>query len=273
MKDFLETLIHLYAFCLFVRALFPGPSRDMFSISILPFVCAITDPVLLFLKKNRLSVSPKDVLFPLMLLFFLKAVLIRSLVQSGLPWNTAFLISVSGFIYFLFKMYLLVFWLVFSANRFHYFDLFFSLLSALLERTLTLIPGIEKKSPLLRNAPKAFCVVLCVFYVCFLILIALEGFMTSLFSTQSMLEGGLRYLLHGLLEVLEFLPFLIIVRMIISFFMPPPSLALEILLALTEPILEPFRRMRLIIGVFDFSPVAAFIVLSLALQFFRQIIN
>ncbi len=272
MKDFLETLIHLYAFCLFVRALFPGPSETFFHPAA-RLIRELTDPLLLFLKKNRLSTTPTHALFPLTLLLFLKAALIRSLVQGGLAWNTALLISVSGFVYFLFKTYLLFFWLVFSAHRYRLFDGFFSLLSAVVDQTLATIPGVKKDSSVHRNAPKALGILLAAFFALFLILGALAGFASSAFSLQEMVEGSVRFLLLGLLEVLEFLPFFIFVRVIVSFFAPPVTLALEILFAVTEPILEPFRRMRLVVGIFDFSPVVALLALSFALQFLRQVLS
>jgi YggT family protein len=272
MKDFLETLVHLYAFCLFVRAVFPSVSEG-FLHPVARFICDITDPVLLFLKKNSLSATPTNALFPLFLLLFLKAALIRSLVQIPLSWNTVFLISVYGFICFLFKVYVLFFWLIFSANRYRFFGSFFSLLSALVDQTLASIPGIKKDVSVSQNAPKAFGILLAVFYVLFLILIALEGFKSSLFSFQAVLEGSLRIFLQAFLDLLDFLPFLIFLRVILSFFTLSASLALEILVALTEPILEPFRKMRLIVGVFDFSPVVALVILSFALDFFHRILH
>jgi YggT family protein len=57
--------------------------------------------------------------------------------------------------------------------------------------------------------------------------------------------------------------FLLVVRIILSWFQVNPySELVQILYRITEPILAPFRRLPLRLGMIDFSPILAFIALS-----------
>ena len=57
--------------------------------------------------------------------------------------------------------------------------------------------------------------------------------------------------------------FLLVIRIVISWFqVSPSSEPVNMLYRITEPILLPLKRLPLQVGMIDFSPVVAFILLS-----------
>lgn len=57
--------------------------------------------------------------------------------------------------------------------------------------------------------------------------------------------------------------FILVARIIISWFgVNPYNEIVQVILRISEPILAPFRRLPLRVGMIDFSPVLAFILLS-----------
>ena len=62
--------------------------------------------------------------------------------------------------------------------------------------------------------------------------------------------------------VFSILYFLLIVRIILSWFsVSPYNEVVQILYKITDPILAPFRRLPLQVGMIDFSPILAFMAL------------
>lgn len=57
--------------------------------------------------------------------------------------------------------------------------------------------------------------------------------------------------------------FLLVIRILLSWFgVNPYNELVQILFKITEPILAPFRKLPLRLGMIDFSPILAFIVLT-----------
>jgi YggT family protein len=68
--------------------------------------------------------------------------------------------------------------------------------------------------------------------------------------------------------LLQILWFAILIRVILSWFPVDPSNPLiRILWEITEPVLAPFRRVIPKIGMFDLSPIAAFLVIGILAQY------
>jgi YggT family protein len=68
--------------------------------------------------------------------------------------------------------------------------------------------------------------------------------------------------------LLQILWFAILIRVILSWFPVDPSNPLiRILWEITEPVLAPFRRVIPRIGMFDLSPIAAFLVIGILAQY------
>ena len=62
--------------------------------------------------------------------------------------------------------------------------------------------------------------------------------------------------------IFNVLYFLLVIRIILSWFaVNPYNEIVQVLYRITEPILAPFRRLPLQLGMIDFSPIIAFIVL------------
>ena len=67
--------------------------------------------------------------------------------------------------------------------------------------------------------------------------------------------------------LLQVLWFAILIRVILSWFpVDPSNPIIRILWEITEPVLAPFRRVIPRIGMFDLSPIAAFLVIQLIQQ-------
>lgn len=72
---------------------------------------------------------------------------------------------------------------------------------------------------------------------------------------------GLAMLVNGICTILYWLLF---ARIIVSWFSVDPfSGPMQFLIQVTEPILAPFRRLPLRIGMMDFSPLLAFFMIYL----------
>ena len=68
--------------------------------------------------------------------------------------------------------------------------------------------------------------------------------------------------------IFKILYFLIVIRIILSWFQVDPySEVAAVLYRVTDPILLPFRRLPLQIGMIDLSPIVAFLALSVADHF------
>jgi YggT family protein len=75
------------------------------------------------------------------------------------------------------------------------------------------------------------------------------------------------YLITFLGLLLNILWFAILIRVILSWFPVDPSNPIvRIIFEVTEPVLAPFRRVIPKIGMFDLSPLAAFLVISFLSQ-------
>lgn len=69
----------------------------------------------------------------------------------------------------------------------------------------------------------------------------------------------------------EVFTLVIIARVIVSWFSPRPTNRLAIILyQLTEPLLAPLRRIIPRVGMFDFTPLAAIILLQLIASFLSR---
>jgi YggT family protein len=75
------------------------------------------------------------------------------------------------------------------------------------------------------------------------------------------------YLVNFLALLLNVLWLAILVRVILSWFpVDPSNPIIRIVWDVTEPVLAPFRRVIPRIGMFDLSPLAAFLVISFLQQ-------
>jgi len=81
----------------------------------------------------------------------------------------------------------------------------------------------------------------------------------------SQLFSSLALLTNMLFNVIYFL---LVIRIILSWFgVNPYNELVQILFRITDPILAPFRRLPLRIGMIDFSPIVAFLVIAFLRNF------
>ena len=66
---------------------------------------------------------------------------------------------------------------------------------------------------------------------------------------------------------------LLVIRIILSWVNPDPyNEIVQVIYRITDPILMPFRRLPLQVGMIDFSPIVAFLVLSVLRSFIVNIL-
>ncbi|RKY42943.1 MAG: YggT family protein [Candidatus Makaraimicrobium thalassicum] len=73
--------------------------------------------------------------------------------------------------------------------------------------------------------------------------------------------------------VFNILYFVLVIRIILSWVNADPyNEIVQVIYRITDPILAPFRRLPLQIGAMDFSPIVAFLVLSVLKNFMVNIL-
>lgn len=279
--DLLSTLIHLYCFCLFLRLLFHAP-QEMFFNPMLAGIKRITDPVLDFFINKKIWKIRLNPWIPIMCFLLIKSLLYRSVLDSPISMSlqTAFMASVLEFFSFLYKTTLFMFWMVYSADRYHIYDDIFNVMALICNKILSWIPLSRQPVSVRNHPPQAFAFLLILFFICFAIinagiLLLQNAFQENIFKELLRLLSflPLKIIAAGILEMLALLPFFIFIRILISWFMPPVTRVLLLLHAATEPILEPFRRLNLVVGMLDLSPLVAFFVLEILISFLNNLYN
>lgn len=96
-----------------------------------------------------------------------------------------------------------------------------------------------------------------VIQLCFYILFTIDGIVESAINPSIMRLVG--YLLYGVLSVYSLL---IIVRIILSWISSPDNRITRFLMKITDPVLEPFRKLIPPLGMFDLSPIVVLLLLS-----------
>jgi len=93
--------------------------------------------------------------------------------------------------------------------------------------------------------------------LCFNLFFTIDGVAMSLRTAQITKVVG--YLLYGLLGIYTLL---IVVRIVMSWVTSSMNRLLRVLAKLTDPILDPFRRLIPPIGMFDLSPIIVIFILN-----------
>ncbi|MBN1521823.1 MAG: YggT family protein [Candidatus Aureabacteria bacterium] len=75
------------------------------------------------------------------------------------------------------------------------------------------------------------------------------------------------------LNVIKILLPLLLIRIVLSWFFPSRTMLYQILEALTDPVLEPFKKLPLQAGAFDFSPLIAFFAVSIFFEIVSKFLN
>ena len=281
MLGLLTSLLHFVCLMFFLRILF-RISSELFFHPLLRWIGNFTDPVLFFLKNNRILNNIIHPLIPLLAILLLKSILFESAIGHKASLQ-AFLLSIIQFNSFLFKFYLISFYLSFASARYHIYDDIFNLLNTIFVRTFAAVAPKQKVS--VKNDPfKAFGFLNLLFFIVFMASFALFVFSisrTGHLTIETLLIAPLKYLLLIINSLIQLLPLLLFIRIILSWFTPPVTKPLLILHALTEPVLEPCRRLLTIIlkelgistGFFDFSPILAFFAISFISSFFIKMLT
>ena len=91
----------------------------------------------------------------------------------------------------------------------------------------------------------------------FYILFTIDGIIENTLNPSVMRLVG--YLLYGTLSIYSIL---VIVRIILSWISSPDNRITRFLMKITDPVLEPFRKLIPPLGMFDLSPIVVLLILS-----------
>lgn len=87
------------------------------------------------------------------------------------------------------------------------------------------------------------------------------------------LSEMLQSLAHLVSLIFNILYFLLVIRIILSWVNPDPyNEIVQVIYKITDPILMPFRRLPLQAGGIDFSPIIAFLLLSVLRNFIVNVL-
>ncbi|MGA1845822.1 YggT family protein [Deferribacter abyssi] len=94
------------------------------------------------------------------------------------------------------------------------------------------------------------------------------------FNLLGTLVFSVKYGLFSLIDLLGILTWLIIIRALISWVSPDPYNPLvQLIVALTEPVMGPFRRLIPTIGIVDISPIIAIFIIEFLRVFLKRLIG
>lgn len=270
--DLFNPLIHIYCFMLFMRILFKESSEFYFH-PVMRFIFRATDPVLMFLKKNKIARTMIHPLLAIMFFLLIKSLLIQTSGAKQLSLGNIFITSLIQFTSFTFKFYLFSFWMVFSSISFRIYDDIINLIQMIIDQTVQKFRIFRKNLSSSSNMGLTFLSLLIIFFIVYVLLIVSLLLLNkeSLMKPVFIFVMPIKYLFQNFISCASLLPMLMFIRILLSWFAPPRTTPLMLLLCATEPILAPFRRLNLSIGMFDFSPIIAFFCLKIVIQALKQV--
>lgn len=231
-------------------------------------IASLTEPLYgaLFKGKNK---SQADKSAPLIILLLIAVYAFLYWVISGQPLVQSVLTAVNDMLVFLMLFYIVAIILgsmvntygaTFYTSFFHRMGLFWVKLA----RTLTNIPGNAVVIPAIILVFAAYVLIGSGLWILFNIVgqNIFDPVSSILYTTQNGLMA--------VVGILHYLTWLIIIRALMSWVSPDPSNpVVQLIHALTDPIMKPFSRIIPPIGMIDISPI----ILIFAIEFFRMFLT
>ena len=256
-----------------------------FYISILIFRSVMTNQELLFNPFGKFIARITRPIFDNLLKNFNKEQTNRLI-----PVIILFVIFFIGIVYWLFtggSLVLNILQAYIDSGLFLYFFYIFSLIIGIFNGTTNIsfvstffhraglpLVNLSRKLVKIQNNNIVFIAILLLTLIYFIIEVMLIG-TQNLFYTQSFLVEAaffksLANVLMALLFILRLYTWLIIIRVLLSWVAPDPyNMVVQIIYALTEPIMAPFRRIIPPLGFIDISPI----ILIFVIEFIRILLN
>ena len=108
----------------------------------------------------------------------------------------------------------------------------------------------------------------------FFLWIAITGFTAKTVILSYSLKLALKSGLFGLLTLLNYFKWLIIIRVLMTWVTPDPrNPIVQLIASLTDPVMEPFRRIIPPLGVIDISPIILIFLVEFVRMFLFNFIN
>jgi YggT family protein len=83
---------------------------------------------------------------------------------------------------------------------------------------------------------------------------------------------GTGYIILIMIRLMQIYSYLLLARVILSWFMDPYHPVFRFLWSITEPVLAPIRRILPATGGWDFSPIVAFLAIDIITRFLTSIL-
>ncbi|HOH47638.1 MAG TPA: YggT family protein [Candidatus Cloacimonadota bacterium] len=83
---------------------------------------------------------------------------------------------------------------------------------------------------------------------------------------------GTGYIILIMIRLMQIYSYLLLARVILSWFMDPYHQVYRFLWSITEPVLAPIRRILPAMGGWDFSPIVAFLAIDIITRFLISIL-
>ena len=83
---------------------------------------------------------------------------------------------------------------------------------------------------------------------------------------------GTGYIILIMIRLMQIYSYLLLARVILSWFMDPYHPVFRFLWSITEPVLAPIRRILPATGGWDFSPIVAFLAIDIITRFLKSIL-
>lgn len=235
-------------------------------------VAILTNPIF---KKFQVTKDQSDRFVPILIL---SCMIIAFLIKLLFVGNNIFLVffsTISDFVLFFMLFFVVAIFLGSFVNKpmmSHYVMFFYRLGFPWVKLARTIIPISSNKIVY----PAVFIVF--TFYVCinFIMVVGSQFFLEGVSSVYplSALLNSIKIGLFGFTNILYYLCWLIVARALMSWVNPDiRNPIVQLVYTLTEPILAPFRKLIPSVGVFDFSALAAIVVLSLGISILQRLIN
>ena len=256
-----------------------------FYISILIFRSVMTNQELLFNPFGKFIARITRPIFDNLLKNFNKEQTNRLI-----PVIILFVIFFIGIVYWLFtggSLVLNILQAYIDSGLFLYFFYIFSLIIGIFNGTTNIsfistffhraglpLVNLSRKLVKIQNNNIVFIAILLLTLIYLIIEVMLIGtqkfFAGEFFLIYPALIQSIAYILLSLLFILRLYTWLIIIRVLLSWVAPDPyNMVVQIIYALTEPIMAPFRRIIPPLGFIDISPI----ILIFVIEFIRILLN
>lgn len=236
------------------------------------FVASCTEPIFSNIFK-KLPKHLSDRYIPLFIIPLVLFMAMGNIFFSGNSFLTAIYLSVSEILSFMMLFYVISIFLGSLSNtqRGNIYTAFFYRIGLFWVKFTRTFIRIEGNTIIL---PAVLVVFISYLVLNTIVIYLFNLYGSNVVSVVFLLKFSLKTGLFSLVEILRIVTWLIIIRALLSWINPNPSNPLvQILASLTDPFIEPVRRILPPFGMFDFSPIISLFLVEFIRIFLLRFID